>query len=97
MAEKNTSLGHCKIRCSDEAMGLASANVVEFTFLLKNSRPEAHLLKSGAKAFWQGGGWWHIMGYAHDASDTIQSLEIIRSVSERNNTLMQATAYDPMN
>src|SRR6186713_344371 len=94
---KYVSPHHCKVRCRDEAIAEAAMSVGEFVEMLMTGRTEAYLLKSGAKAYWQGGGWWHILGYAHDASDTISSLEAIREASERGNTEMQSTAYDPRN
>lgn len=30
-----------------------------------------------AKAYYDGGGWWHIWGYAHDGSDVDRVLRII--------------------
>ena len=61
------------VRCEKRAVQHVAASNVRIT----TSHRDEQLLVSGAKAYWLGGGWWHISGYAHDGSDVDSMLERI--------------------
>lgn len=69
----------CKLKCTHYAIAQAAANQHEFAVALIRRDTTGQLMASGAKAYWLGGGWWKVSGYASNGSDVVDTVNTIRN------------------
>jgi hypothetical protein len=72
------NLKQAKVQCPADAIYAAChpGNTYMQVIHAMETRNEL-LMASYAKAYYKGGGWWLISGYAHDGSDLDKTLEAI--------------------
>lgn len=69
---------HSRVQVTHEQMSKIVASREEFLRhpVLLNTPV---LLQTHAKAYYRGGGWWDIMGYAYDGTDVRQAVALLQS------------------